>query len=419
MEPQPIACRAAVVFGPQQPFQVTLQWREGAGGSEQKLSLRTVIVAPPKAGEVRVKVLYAAPCQTDEHTRTGGDPEGRFPCILGHEAAGVVEAVGEGVETCRVGDPVAECFPSDREKKTCLACEGYSLRKTNLCQKIRAFTGRGVMKADGLSRFKLQKDNSTIFHFMGVSAFSEYTVVHQESVATVCPTAPLDRVCLLGCGVATGLGAVWKANVERGSSVAVFGIGAVGLACIDAARIAGASKIVAIDRNRGKEAMALRFGATDFLCPLDFHERDMQSVIVELFNGGVDFAFECTGSVSVMRAAFECTKKGWGICVILGVARAGEERRNLSRYSSSMQQLSQRRGYSLGQEEGRDGMLGRGRQPPLPWLLRLLLLLVVVQVLRGAAAASQSRVDEAFDLLRSGTCIRCVLQIQASERRAS
>ncbi|KAL8432242.1 hypothetical protein ACSSS7_004702 [Eimeria intestinalis] len=197
------------------------------------------------------------------------------------------------------------------------------------------------MRSDGGSRFKLQRDESVVYHYMGVSGFSEFTVVHQESVATVIPTAPLDRVCLLGCGVATGLGAVWNTHVERGASVAVFGVGAVGLACIEAARIAGASKIVAIDRNRAKEAVALRFGATDFLCPLDFQDRDIQGIIIELFNeppphhlafwdrlptpphptpspGGVDYSFECTGNVSIMRAAFECTKKGWGICVVLG-----------------------------------------------------------------------------------------------------
>ncbi|PFH34156.1 Zn-containing alcohol dehydrogenase [Besnoitia besnoiti] len=306
---QPLTCKAAVCFGPGEPLQLT-----------------DVVVDPPKEGEVRIKILYSALCHTDEFTRSGADSEGRFPCILGHEATGVVESVGEGVTTCEVGDLVipcyqAQCLEGDLKGRKCPMCVGYEKHKTNLCGKIRAFTGQGVMAADGKPRFTLKSDGSPIYHFMGTSTFSEYTVCHQESVAVIAPDAAPEKVCLLGCGVATGLGAVWNsANVEPGSTVAVFGLGCVGLACIEGAKHRGAKEIIAIDLNAQKFELARQFGATKCVNPADHGDRPIQDVIIELTDGGVDYSFECIGNVKVMRAALECAHKGWGVSTVVGVA---------------------------------------------------------------------------------------------------
>eukprot|EP00920_Eleutheroschizon_duboscqi_P042043 GHVT01100743.1.p1 GENE.GHVT01100743.1~~GHVT01100743.1.p1 ORF type:complete len:350 (-),score=51.61 GHVT01100743.1:1847-2896(-) len=268
-----ITCRAAVAFTAKQPLKVL-----------------DVVVAPPQDGEVRIRITHTALCHTDEFTLSGADPEGRFPCILGHEAAGIVESVGPGVTTCKPGDHVipcyqAECFSADRVARRCVTCVGYEKGKTNLCGKIRSFTGRGVMKADASSRFKLL-DGTPIFHFMGTSTFSEYTVCHEESVAVIPAEAPLDKVCLLGCGVSTGLGAVWNtAAVEAGSTVAVFGLGTVGLSVIDGSKIANASRIIAVDVDPRKFEKAKAFGATDCVNPTDFKNQNIQDVVVEMTQG--------------------------------------------------------------------------------------------------------------------------------------
>ena len=294
---KPITCRAAIAFQAKSPLEVV-----------------DVDVAPPQKGEVRVQITHTALCHTDAFTLSGQDPEGLFPSILGHEAAGIVESVGEGVTTVKPGDSVipcyqAECFEEDRAKNTCVTCRGYVKDKTNLCGKIRSYTGNGVMASDGKPRFKY--NGQDIFHFMGTSTFSEYTVLHEESVAVIDKSAPLDKVCLLGCGITTGLGAVENtADVQPGSSVAVFGLGALGLACIDAARMRGAAEIIAIDVNPNKFKMAKEFGATKCVNPTDYNDKPIQEVIVEMSKGGVDYSFECIGNVKVMRAALECTAKG-------------------------------------------------------------------------------------------------------------
>ncbi|KEP63541.1 UNVERIFIED_CONTAM: Zn-containing alcohol dehydrogenase [Hammondia hammondi] len=305
---KPITCKAAVCFAPGDPLQVT-----------------DIVVAPPKEGEVRIKILYAALCHTDEFARSGVDPEVTFPCILGHEAVGVVESVGKNVSTCAVGDLVIpsfmpECFAEDFKARTCAMCEGFEKHKTHLCGKIRRFTAQGVMAADGRPRFSLQTDGSPVYHFMGTSAFSEYTVSHQESVAVIPANAPPEKVCLLGCGVATGLGAVWNtANVEAGSTVAILGLGCVGLACVQAARRRGAKEILAVDKNKSKFELARTMGATKCIDPAEYEDRPIQEVIAELTNGGVDYAFECVGNQHLMRACLECTHKGWGVGTIVGV----------------------------------------------------------------------------------------------------
>eukprot|EP00123_Amoebidium_parasiticum_P001518 comp12630_c0_seq1/m.7675 comp12630_c0_seq1/g.7675 ORF comp12630_c0_seq1/g.7675 comp12630_c0_seq1/m.7675 type:complete len:381 (-) comp12630_c0_seq1:408-1550(-) len=300
-EGQVIKCKAAVAWAAGQP-----------------LTIEEVEVAPPKAGEVRIKVLATGVCHTDEYTRSGSDPEGVFPCILGHEGGGIVESVGEGVTSVKVGDHVVPLYIPQ-----CNDCKFCHSKKTNLCSKIRMTQGRGVMP-DGTSRFTCK--GQTVFHFMGCSTFSEYTVVAEISVAKVDDKAPLDRVCLLGCGITTGYGAALNtAGVEAGSNVAVFGIGCVGLAVIMGAKKAGAGRIFAIDINPAKEEVARNFGATDFVNPKDHGDKPIQQVLVDLTDGGLDYTFECVGNVHLMRAALECCHKGWGISTIIGVAASGQE----------------------------------------------------------------------------------------------
>lgn len=316
---EPIKCLAAVARVPKKEY-----WHRDA------LQLEEVIVAPPQAGEVRIKITHTALCHTDCFTLTGDDAEGKFPCVLGHEAAGIVESVGEGVTSVQAGDHVipcyqAECFPEDRANNLCIRCRGYCERKTNLCGKIRAFTGGGIMRADSGTRFKAVSDGAEFFHYMGISAFSQYTVLHEESVAKIRKDAPLEKVNLLGCGLATGYGAVENtAKVEPGSSVAVFGCGTVGLSCIDAAKRAGAKRIIAVDLDEKKFALSRLFGATDCVNPSEYN-KPIQEVLVELTGGGLDYTFECTGNVNVMRSALEACHIGWGQSVVIGVAGAGQE----------------------------------------------------------------------------------------------
>jgi S-(hydroxymethyl)glutathione dehydrogenase/alcohol dehydrogenase len=288
-----------------------------AWAAGQPLEIVEVDVAPPKAGEVLVRIVATGVCHTDAFTLSGDDPEGIFPAILGHEGGGIVEAVGEGVTSVAVGDHVIPLYtPECRQCKFCLS------GKTNLCQAIRATQGKGLMP-DGTTRFSY--NGKPVFHYMGTSTFSEYTVLPEIAVAKVQQDAPLDKVCLLGCGVTTGIGAVRNtAKVQPGSTVAVFGLGGIGLAVIIGAVMAKASRIIAIDINPAKFDIARQLGATDFINPNDY-DRPIQEVIVDLTDGGVDYSFECIGNTRIMRAALECCHKGWGESVIIGVAGAGQE----------------------------------------------------------------------------------------------
>ena len=295
-----IKTRAAVAWGPGQP-----------------LSIEEVDLEPPRKGEALVRIVATGVCHTDAYTLSGKDPEGKFPAILGHEGGGVVEALGEGVTGIAVGDHVIPLYTPE-----CGRCKFCISGKTNLCQAIRATQGQGLMP-DGTTRFS--KDGKPIFHYMGTSTFSEYTVVPEIALAKISKEASLEKVCLLGCGVTTGLGAVTNtAKVKPGDTVAVFGLGGIGLAIIIGARLAKAGRIVAIDVNPEKFEIARQLGATDVVNPKD-HDKPIQDVIVGMTEGGVDYSFECIGNVKVMRSALECCHKGWGESVIIGVAAAGEE----------------------------------------------------------------------------------------------
>ncbi len=281
------------------------------------LEIEEIEVEGPKEGEVLVRVVATGVCHTDAYTLSGADPEGVFPAVLGHEGGAVVEEVGPGVASVAPGDHVIPLYTAE-----CRECAFCTSGKTNLCQAIRATQGRGVMP-DGSSRFS--SGGRPLYHYMGTSTFSEYSVIAEISTARVNPTAPLDKVCLLGCGITTGIGAVLNtAKVEPGSTVAVFGLGGIGLSVIQGAVMARAERIIAIDVNPAKFDFARSLGATDFVNPTD-HEDPIQEVIVDLTDGGVDYSFECIGNVEVMRAALECCHKGWGESVIIGVAGAGQE----------------------------------------------------------------------------------------------
>ncbi|MBP3981978.1 S-(hydroxymethyl)glutathione dehydrogenase/class III alcohol dehydrogenase [Acidovorax sp. JG5] len=292
--------RAAVAFKAGEPLQIV-----------------EIDVAPPQKGEVLVKITHTGVCHTDAFTLSGEDPEGVFPAVLGHEGAGIVVEVGEGVTSVKPGDHVIPLYTA--ECGECLFCKSG---KTNLCVAVRATQGKGLMP-DGTTRFSY--NGQPIYHYMGCSTFSEYTVVAEVSLAKVNPDANPEQVCLLGCGVTTGLGAVKNtAKVQEGDSVAVFGLGGIGLAVIQGAKLAKAGRIIAIDTNPAKFDLAKVFGATDCVNPKDF-DKPIQQVIVEMTGWGVDHSFECIGNVDVMRAALECAHRGWGQSVIIGVAGAGKE----------------------------------------------------------------------------------------------
>jgi len=286
-------------------------WQAGA-----PLSIETVDLEGPRAGEVLVEVKATGICHTDQFTLSGADPEGLFPAILGHEGAGVVVDVGPGVTTLRRDDHVIPLYtPECRQCKFCLS------RKTNLCQQIRSTQGRGLMP-DATSRFSL--DGRPILHYMGTSTFSNYIVVPEIALAKIRPDAPFDKVCYIGCGVTTGVGAVlFTARVEAGANVVVFGLGGIGLNVIQGARMVGADRIIGIDINPAREAMARRFGMTHFINPKEVP--GVVDAIVQLTDGGADYSFECIGNTTTMRQALECCHKGWGQSVIIGVAGAGQE----------------------------------------------------------------------------------------------
>ncbi len=272
----------------------------------------------PKAGEVLVEIKATGLCHTDDFTLSGADPEGAFPAILGHEGAGVVLEVGPGVTSVAPGDHVIPLYTPE-----CRECEYCLNPKTNLCQKIRTTQGQGVMP-DGTSRFSML-DGTPILHYMGCSTFSNHTVLPEIALAKVRRDAPFDKICYIGCGVTTGLGAVMNtAKVEIGSRGVVFGLGGIGLNVIQGLRLAGADQIVGVDLNPGKKAMAEKFGMTDFVNPEEV-AGDLVAHLVELTGGGADYSFDATGNVSVMRAALECAHKGWGESIIIGVAPAGAE----------------------------------------------------------------------------------------------
>ncbi len=355
----------------------------------EPLKIVEIDVEPPRTGEVLVRISHTGVCHTDAFTLSGDDPEGIFPSVLGHEGAGVVVEVGEGVTSLKPGDHVIPLYTAE-----CRECKFCKSGKTNLCQKVRATQGKGLMP-DGTSRFSYE--GKPIYHYMGCSTFSEYTVVNEISLAKINPEAPHEKVCLLGCGVTTGIGATRNAaRVAEGDSVAVFGLGGIGLAVIQGARQAKAGRIIAIDTNPGKFELARSMGATDCVNPKD-HDKPIQEVIVEMTDGGVDWSFECIGNVNVMRAALECCHKGWGESVIIGVAGAGQEI-----CTRPFQLVTGRvwRGTAFGGVKGRTQLPGMVEQAMSgeidldPFVTHTLPL---------------ERINEAFDLMHEGKSIRTVI----------
>jgi len=355
------------------------------------LSIEQVDVQGPQKGEVLVRIVATGVCHTDAYTLSGADPEGAFPVILGHEGGGIVEEVGEGVTSLKVGDHVIPLYTPE-----CGECEYCLSGKTNLCQKIRATQGKGLMP-DGTSRFS--KDGKTILHYMGTSTFSEYTVLPEISLAKINPAAPLDKVCLLGCGITTGIGAVLNtAKVTPGSTVAVFGMGGIGLSVVQGAVMAKASRIICVDLNPSKWEMAKALGATDFVNPKDYPDTPIQQVIIDMTNGGVDYSFECIGNVHVMRSALECCHKGWGESIIIGVAGAGQE---ISTRPFQLVTGRVWRGSAFG------GVKGRSQLPG--YVDRYLAGEIHIDEMISQVLPLE-RINEAFELMHGGKVIRSVIQ---------
>ena len=357
--------------------------------ANKPLVLEEIDVQGPKQGEVLVRMAATSVCHTDAYTLSGADPEGLFPSVLGHEGAGVVQEVGQGVTSLQPGDHVIPLYTAE-----CGQCKFCRSGKTNLCSSVRATQGQGVMP-DGTSRFSL--NGKPLHHYMGCSTFSEYTVLPEVSLAKVSKEAPLDKICLLGCGVTTGIGAVHNtAKVEPGSTIAVFGLGAIGLAVIQGAQMIGAERIIAIDVNPEKFDLARQFGATEFVNPNDY-SGPIQQVIIDQTDGGVDYSFECIGNVNVMRSALECCHKGWGESIIIGVAGAGEE------ISTRPVQLVTGRVWK-GSAFG--GVKGRSELPTY-----------VDDYMKGKVKIDEfithnmpfEQINEAFELLHRGESIRTVL----------
>lgn len=357
--------------------------------ANQPLKLETVQLEPPKAGEVLVEIKATGVCHTDAYTLSGKDPEGLFPSILGHEGAGIVAEVGEGVKSLKPGDHVIPLYtPECRECKFCLS------QKTNLCQAIRSTQGKGVMP-DGTSRFSLNGEK--LHHFMGTSTFANYTVLPEIALAKIREDAPFDKVCYIGCGVTTGIGAVlFTAQVEAGANVVVFGLGGIGLNVIQGAKMVGADKIIGVDINPQKRPLAEKFGMTDFVNPQEI-DGDIVSYLVELTDGGADYSFECIGNINVMRQALECCHKGWGVCTIIGVAGAGEE------ISTRPVQLVTGRVWK-GSAFG--GARGRTDVPKIvDWYMdgKISIDPLITHTL------PIDQINEAFDLMHEGNSIRTVL----------
>ena len=357
----------------------------------QPLSIEEVDLDGPRAGEVLVRIIATGVCHTDAFTLSGSDPEGLFPAILGHEGGGIVQEIGPGVTTVKPGDHVIPLYTPE-----CGVCKFCTSGKTNLCQAIRVTQGKGLMP-DGTSRFSM--NGKPILHYMGTSTFSEYTVLPEIAVAKINPAAPLDKVCLLGCGVTTGIGAVLNtAKARPGSTVAVFGLGGIGMAVIQGAVMAKAGRIIAIDMNSDKFTMARQLGATDFINPKDYPDTPIQQVIVDLTDGGVDYSFECIGNVKVMRSALECCHKGWGESIIIGVAGAGQE---ISTRPFQLVTGRVWRGSAFG------GVKGRSQLPGY-----------VDRYMDGEFKVDQfvsavlplDEINEAFDLMHEGKVIRTVIK---------
>ena len=289
-----------------------------AFGAGKPLSIETVDLEGPRAGEVLVEIKATGICHTDAFTLSGADPEGLFPAILGHEGAGIVVETGAGVTSLKKGDHVIPLYTPE-----CRQCEYCLSRKTNLCQKIRVTQGQGLMP-DGTSRFSLKGER--VLHYMGTSTFANYTVVPEIALAKIREDAPFDKVCYIGCGVTTGIGAVINtAKVEPGANVVVFGLGGIGLNVLQGARMVGANMIVGVDLNPAREALGRKFGMTHFVNPEKLEGKDLVAHIVELTDGGADYSFECVGNTRLMRQALECCHRGWGKSVIIGVAGSGQE----------------------------------------------------------------------------------------------
>jgi S-(hydroxymethyl)glutathione dehydrogenase/alcohol dehydrogenase len=358
-----------------------------AWGAGKPLSIEEVELAGPKAGEVLVEIKATGVCHTDEFTRSGADPEGLFPAILGHEGAGVVVEVGPGVTTLKKGDHVIPLYtPECRQCKSCLS------RKTNLCTAIRATQGKGRMP-DGTSRFSL--NGKPVFHYMGCSTFANFTVLPEIALARIRDDAPFDKVCYIGCGVTTGIGAVINtAKVEPGANVVVFGLGGIGLNVVQGARMVGANMILGVDLNPQREALARKFGLTHFINPKG---KDVVAEIVELTGGGADYSFECIGNVDVMRQALECCHRGWGVSVIIGVAGAGQEIR-----TRPFQLVTGRvwKGTAFG------GARGRTDVPKIvDWYMERKINIddLITHKL------PLERINDAFDLMHKGESIRSVV----------
>ena len=360
-----------------------------ARGAGQKLSLEEVALEGPRTGEVLVEIKATGICHTDEFTLSGADPEGLFPAILGHEGAGIVVDVGPGVSSVAPGDHVIPLYTPE-----CRQCEYCLSRKTNLCVAIRATQGRGLMP-DGTSRFSCAGE--VIHHYMGTSTFSNFTVLPEIALAKIRKDAPFDKVCYIGCGVTTGIGAVINtAKVEPGARVVVFGLGGIGLNVLQGARLAGAAMIVGVDLNPARRAIAEKFGMTHFVNPSEV-AGDLVAYLVDLTKGGADYSFECIGNVKVMRQALECAHRGWGQSIIIGVAGAGQE------ISTRPFQLVTGRvwkGTAFG------GARGRTDVPRIvDWYMegRINIDDLITHVLPF------EQINEGFDLLRNGQSIRTVV----------
>ncbi len=358
----------------------------------QRLSIETIQLDGPRAGEVLVEIKATGICHTDEFTLSGADPEGMFPAILGHEGAGIVVDVGLGVTSVKKGDHVIPLYTPE-----CRQCDYCTSGKTNLCQAIRETQGQGMMP-DGTSRFSL--GDQTIYHYMGTSTFSNFTVLPEIAVARIREDAPFDKVCYIGCGVTTGIGAaINTAKVKPGDNVVVFGLGGIGLNVIQGARLCGANIIVGVDINPGREELASQFGMTHFVNPNELDE-DLVPYLVSLTNGGADFSFECVGNVELMRQALECCHKGWGESIIIGVAGAGQE---ISTRPFQLVTGRVWRGTAFG------GARGRTDVPRIvDWYMEGKINIDDLITHKMPL----EKINDAFDLMHAGESIRSVVQYQ-------
>ncbi len=357
--------------------------------AKSPLVIETIDLEGPKEGEVLVEIKATGICHTDEYTLSGSDPEGMFPVVLGHEGAGIVVDVGKGVTTLKKGDHVIPLYtPECRQCKTCLS------RKSNLCTSIRATQGKGVMP-DGSSRFSCK--GAPVLHYMGCSTFANFTVLPEIALAKIREDAPFEKVCYIGCGVTTGIGAVINtAKVEPGANVVVFGLGGIGLNVIQGARMAGADMIIGVDINPAREAIARKFGMTHFVNPKEL-KGDVVGHLVELTKGGADYSFECVGNTTLMRQALECCHRGWGVSVIVGVAGAGQE---ISTRPFQLVTGRTWKGTAFG------GVRGRTEVPRIvDWYMdgKINIDDLITHVIPHA------QINEGFDLMRRGESIRTVL----------